>query len=69
MHRTTVYLPDELKAALARTARAEGQTEADLLREGVRLVTERHGRPKPTLPLFQSGNGGVPRPNGRRPAE
>ena len=54
MHRTTVYLPEGLKAALERTAAAEGRSEADLIREGVRLVT-RHGPvPQLALPLFES---------------
>ena len=56
MHRTTVYLPDELKAALERTAAAEGRSEAELLREGVRLVTRAHASPAPTIPLFAGGD-------------
>jgi hypothetical protein len=55
MPKTTVYLPDELKAGLARTAAATGYSEAELLREGVRLVIEQHRAPRPTLPLFASG--------------
>jgi hypothetical protein len=31
MKRTTIYLPDELKAALERTAAAEGRSEADVV--------------------------------------
>ena len=38
MQRTTVYLPEELKLDLRRTARTAGRSEADLIREGVRLV-------------------------------
>jgi hypothetical protein len=54
MHRTTVYLPEALKGALARAARDEGRTEADLIREGVeRLLRSR--QPAPRLPLFASG--------------
>lgn len=56
VQRTTVYLPAELKAALQRTAEAEDRSEADLLREGVRMVTERHANPDPRLPLFDSGD-------------
>jgi Arc/MetJ-type ribon-helix-helix transcriptional regulator len=56
MRRTTVYLPDDLKAALQRTAAGEDMTEAELIREGVRLVTERHATPEPELPLFTSGD-------------
>jgi len=55
MEKTTVYLPDELKAALRRTARATGQSEAQLIREGVGLVTGAHRIAEPRLPLFESG--------------
>lgn len=51
-----MYLPDQLKAALERTAAAEDRTEAELVREGVRIVTERHSTPQPRLPLFESGD-------------
>ena len=54
MHRTTVYLPEKLKGALARAAHEEGRTEADLIREGVeRLLQSRLAEPR--LPLFASG--------------
>jgi Arc/MetJ-type ribon-helix-helix transcriptional regulator len=56
MRRTTVHLPDDLKAALQRTAAGQGRTEAELIREGVRLVTERYATPTPRLPLFDSGD-------------
>lgn len=59
MRRTTVYLPDDLKAALQRTAAGQGRTEAELIREGVRLVTERNATPEPRLPLFESGDGSL----------
>src|SRR2546422_916078 len=54
MRKTTVYLPDELKAALTRTARATGRSEAELIREGVSRVTA-NDAPRPTAPLFNSG--------------
>src|SRR5439155_459685 len=38
MQKTTVYLPDDLKAAIERTAAETGRSEADLIREGVRLA-------------------------------
>ena len=56
MKRTTVFLPDDLKAALERTARASSRSEADLIREGVRLVTADHSAPRPRIPLFASGD-------------
>lgn len=53
MQKTTVYLPDDLKAALARTAADTGRSEADLIREGVRLAVAQH-TPSPTIPIFVS---------------
>lgn len=55
MEKTTVYLTDEQKRALARTARAQGRSEADLIREGIDMVTAGHRVAEPTLPLFESG--------------
>jgi len=54
MHKTTVYLPDELKAALGRAAKEHDRSEADLIREGVQIVTDRLSYRKPRLPLFSS---------------
>lgn len=56
MKRTTVYLPDELKAALERTAAAEGRSEADVLRRALAVATSAHAHPAPRLPLFDSGD-------------
>ena len=55
MDRTTVYLTQSQKRALERTARLAGRSEAELIREGVDLVTARHAVAEPTLPLFESG--------------
>jgi len=55
MEKTTVYLPDELKQALRRAARAAGRSEAELIREGIGLVTGSHRIAEPRLPLFDSG--------------
>lgn len=57
MEKTTVYLTDQQKRALERAAKAEGRSEADLIREGVDTVTARHRMVEPTLPLFDSGTG------------
>ena len=54
MHKTTVYLPDDLKAGLERTAAETGRSEAELIREGVRLALARHLPPTPTIPIFVS---------------
>ena len=56
MEKTTVYLTPGQKRALARAARIEGRSEADLIREGIEAVTARHRVLEPTLPLFESGN-------------
>jgi hypothetical protein len=55
MEKTTVYLTTDQKRALARAARAEGRSEADLIREGIDAVTTRHRVAEPTVPLFESG--------------
>jgi Arc/MetJ-type ribon-helix-helix transcriptional regulator len=55
MRKTTVYLPDQLKDRLTRLAKASGRSEADLIREGIELVSGRVDEAKPRLPLFESG--------------
>ena len=53
MKKTTVYLPDDLKAALERAAVVRGQSEAELIREAVRRLTQDVEQPRPKLPLFR----------------
>lgn len=53
MRRTTVYLPDELKAALERTAAVEGKSEAEVVRAALAAATEAHANPAPRVPLFE----------------
>jgi hypothetical protein len=55
MHKTTVYVPHDLKRALARTAAAAGQSEAQFIRAALRAATQRGAAPRPRLPLFRSG--------------
>lgn len=55
MEKTTVYLSDDLKRALRRASRASGRSEAELIREGIGLVTGTHRIAEPRLPLFESG--------------
>lgn len=55
MERTTVYLPEDLKFNLRRTAQSTGRSEADLIREGVRQVVAAYDSPHPRIPLFRSG--------------
>lgn len=54
MEKTTVYLTPSQKRALALAAKASGQSEAELIREGVDAVTSKHRVAEPTLPLFAS---------------
>lgn len=56
MKKTTVYLPDELKAQLLRASVRMGCTEAELIRQGVRLVVEQCPPPDPTIPLYTSND-------------
>lgn len=59
VHKTTIYLPLELKEALRRTARYRGCSESQVIREGVALVTANGNPPRPRLPLFASGKPGM----------
>lgn len=54
MEKTTVYLTEAQKRALERAARSAGRSEADLIREGVEIVTARHRTAELVLPLFSS---------------
>ena len=56
MRRTTLYLPDELKAALERTAAAQGTSEAEVVRNALLAATIDQAFPKSRIPLFDSGN-------------
>jgi hypothetical protein len=55
MDKTTVYLTGTQKRALAQAARVSGRSEAELIREGIDVVTSKHAVSEPTLPLFDSG--------------
>ena len=57
MEKTTVYLPLDLKEALRRLSKATGRSEADLIREGIGVVTGARRYAEPKLPLFDSGIG------------
>lgn len=56
MRRTTVYLTDDLTAALERTARAQGRSKAEVIRSAIASATAGEARPSPRLPLFDSGD-------------
>ena len=55
MEKTTVYLPSNLKRALREASTTTGRSEADLIREGVGLVTSALRSAEARLPLFDSG--------------
>lgn len=44
-----------LPVAPSRAAQSTGRSEADLIREGIGLVTGTHRIAEPRLPLFESG--------------
>lgn len=52
--RTTIYLPDDLKAQLEAAARAEGRTEADIVRQALADALRRRTPRRPRLPLAES---------------
>lgn len=54
MVKTTVYLPEELKRRLERTARVQSRSEADVIRAALEEFTLRE-RPRPRLPIYASG--------------
>ena len=56
VHRTTVYIPDDLKVQLERLAAETGRTEADLIREGIALALGRATPPAPRSGVFASGD-------------
>ena len=53
MHRTTVYLPHDIKDRLAEQARMRGITEAECVR---RAVEQWLDRPRPRGGLFAAGD-------------
>jgi hypothetical protein len=59
MHKTTVYIPEDLRAALRRTAAGRGCSEAELIREALDTLTRAARPPRPRLPLFKSGRRGL----------
>ncbi|CAA9492934.1 MAG: hypothetical protein AVDCRST_MAG12-2199 [uncultured Rubrobacteraceae bacterium] len=56
MKKVTVYLPDDVRAALSRLAIERGVSESRLVREAVAGLIWRMEAPKPRLPLFHSGD-------------
>jgi Arc/MetJ-type ribon-helix-helix transcriptional regulator len=56
MHKTTVYLPEDLKRALERVASDQGRSVAELIREALETLVSKTSPPRPRLPLFRSGH-------------
>ena len=56
MRKTTVYLPDDLKADLERIATETGKSEAELIRAGIELTVAQHRPPPLHLGIFDSGD-------------
>ena len=56
MERTTVYLTTDLRVALKETARRRRVSEAELIREGITLVTAEEPHPVPRIPLIESAD-------------
>ena len=54
MEKTTVYLTEAQKAALAKAAAVEGRSEATLIRAGIEVVTARHRAAEAAVPLAGS---------------
>jgi hypothetical protein len=53
MQKTTIYLPEDLKLELERASAETGTSEAELIREGIRLALAKR-YPAPTIPIFIS---------------
>jgi len=51
MEKTTVYLPDDLKAQLKRTALLRGVSEATVIRDAIRVAVS-DNRPRPRGGLY-----------------
>jgi hypothetical protein len=57
MVKTTIYLPEELKRRVERAARERATSEAEVIRGTLESGLPPLERPRPTLPLFNSGRG------------
>ena len=57
MVKTTVYLPEELKASLSRVASERSISEAELIREALSEKVSAAAKARPTVGLFAEGLG------------
>lgn len=51
MKKTTLYLPDELKERIEDVARAEGRSEADVIRDAIAVAVRVREVPRPRIPF------------------
>lgn len=56
MNKTTIYLPEPLRAGVKRLAAASGQSEAAVIRDAIRRVVEAAHPPRPQGALYASGD-------------
>jgi metal-responsive CopG/Arc/MetJ family transcriptional regulator len=54
MKKTTLYLPEELKARIERVAKETQRSEAEVIRTAIDEYTNGAARPQPRSGLFQS---------------
>jgi len=54
MRKTTLYIPEALKARLERAARDRNVSEAAIVRAALDAYTREEAPPRPTLPLLDS---------------
>ncbi len=57
MVRTTVYLPEKLKASLKKLADEENRSEAEIIREAINKVVTAKRHVRPRIPLTSEGLG------------
>jgi predicted transcriptional regulator len=57
MVKTTVYLPEDLKASLERLAAEQGRSEAELIREAIQVMVGKGTLVSPKVPLVAAGLG------------
>jgi predicted nucleic acid-binding protein len=57
MVKTTIYLPEKLRASLKRRAEEENRSEAEIIREAIRKAVAVRRRVRPRIPLSVEGLG------------
>jgi predicted transcriptional regulator len=57
MTKTTVYLPEDLRASLRRLSEEQGRSEAEIIRDAIRTAVEKRASARPQVPLIDRGLG------------